>query len=292
MQVLVTGATGWVGSAVVRELLNGGHQVTGLVRSSNGAAALAAIGAGSVIGTLDDLALLQHSAARADAVVHTAFNHDFTRFAENCAQDQRAIAALGAGLADSDKMLLVTSGVAMLAQGRPATEADIPADLPNYPRRSESAARALAQQGIRAATVRLAPSVHGIGDQGFMRILINLARQTGVSAYLGDGQNCWPAVHREDAALLYRLALESGVQQAAYHAIDEAGIPFRQIAAAIAQGLGLPVAERGPEHFGWFAGFAGMHMPTSSVQTAALLGWTAAAPGLLDDLAMPAYFQS
>lgn len=290
MNVFVTGATGWVGSAVVADLLEAGHQVTGLARSAEKAAILAASGATVVQGTLDDHELLRRAASDADAVIHTAFNHDFSRFAENCRQDQRAIEVLGAALEGSSRPLLVTSGVAMLAPGRLATERDLPPGHPGFPRRSEAAAQALARRGVRATAVRLAPSVHGLGDHGFMRILIDLARKKGVSAYLGEGLNRWPGVHRLDAAKVYRRVLEEGVSQPAWHAVADEGVAFKAIAHVIGRHLGVPVEAREREHFGWFADFAGLDMPTSSVQTRALLGWQPVHPGLLEDIDQAGYF--
>lgn len=290
MRIFVTGATGWVGSAVVQELTNAGHEVSGLVRSEKDRARLVANGIDAVLGTLDNLDVLRQAAINADAVIHTAFNHDFSKFAENCEQDRRAIEAIGNGLDGTKKPLLVTSGVALLASGRLATEDDTPPDLPSYPRRSESAARGLALRGINAASVRLAPTVHGEGDHGFIRTLIALAKDKGVSAFIGDGMNRWPAVHRFDAAKLYRLALESGVTRSSYHAIAEEGIPFREIAGAIGRALGVPVESRAPEHFGWFAGFAGMDIATSSRITRELLDWTPTHPGLMADLELNHYF--
>jgi nucleoside-diphosphate-sugar epimerase len=290
MHVFVTGATGWVGSAVTAELIAAGHRVTGLSRTEAKAGPLADAGASVLLGTLDDHALLREAAASADAVIHTAFNHDFAKFAENAAQDQRAIEVLGEALAGSERPLIVTSGVALLAPGRVATEADrLPDDHP-FPRRSEIAARALAAQGGRTTTVRLAPSTHGHGDHGFVPILIDIARQTGVSAYVGDGGNRWPAVHRLDAARLYRLVLEHGANEPAYHATAEEGIAFRDIAEVIGRRLGVPVEPRDQAHFGWFGNFAALDMPASSQRTRALLGWAPTGPGLLQDLDDPAYF--
>lgn len=290
MRVFVTGATGWVGSAVVEQLVGAGHQVTGLVRSPEKAAALAAAGADIVAGTLDDLDMLRDAASAADAVIHTAFNHDFSRFAENARQDQRAIETLGDELAGSGRPLLVTSGVALLAPGRVATEADTPPSDPFYPRRSEAAAIALAARGVRAASVRLAPSVHGVGDHGFIPILVALARETGVSAYIGDGLNRWPGVHRLDAARLYRLALEQGATEPTYHAIADEGVAFKDIAGVIGRRLGVPVESRGRDHFGWFADFAGADMPASSERTRSLLGWEPTGPDLLSDIDQPDYY--
>jgi nucleoside-diphosphate-sugar epimerase len=295
MRVFVTGATGWVGSAVVQELLSAGHQVLGLARSEEGAAALARAGAEARRGTIEELDALRAAAASADGVVHCAFNHDFTRFARNCEDDRRAIEALGDALAGSARPLLVTSGVAYLAQGRAATEDDRPpSPSERMPRLSEAAADAVAERGVRASVVRLAPSVHGDGDHGFVPLLVNLAREKGESAFIGEGLNRWPGVHREDAARLFRLALEKGERGARWHAIAEEGVPFKDIAAAIGRGLGLPVVPKPPAqadaHFGWFAGFAAMDAPASSARTRAALGWSPSRPGLLDDLAQPGYF--
>ncbi|KPC54589.1 SDR family oxidoreductase [Amantichitinum ursilacus] len=288
MHVFVTGATGWVGHTVVEDLLQAGHAVTGLVRSADKAAALSAKGAHVLQGTLDDLDILRQGASAADAVVHTAFNHDFSKFLQNVEQDRIAIEALGSALLGTQKPLLVTSGLARLAPGRLALETDVP-DA-NFARKSEAAARALAASGVRAATVRLAPSVHGLGDHGFVPILIKLAREKGVSAYIGDGQNRWAGVHRTDAAQVYRLALESGVTEAAYHAVADESVPFKAIAEVIGRQLGLPVESREREHFGWFADFAGMDMAASAAHTRQVLGWSPTGPALLSDLDQPGYY--
>jgi nucleoside-diphosphate-sugar epimerase len=290
MHVFVTGATGWVGSALVEDLIAAGHTVTGLARSEAKIAALSATGAKVLRGTLDDLDALRSAAAAADAVVHTAFNHDFSKMAENGAQDARAIEALGSALQGTDRPLLVTSGVAMLAPGRIGTEADLPPFNPSWPRKSEAAARALLERGVRATTIRLAPSVHGLGDHGFVPILIALAREKGVSAYIGEGLNRWTGVHRLDAARLYRLVVEQGATEPAYHAVADEGVAFREIAAVIGRQLGLPVESRGAEHFGWFSGFAGADMPASSKQTQAQLGWKPTGPDLLGDIDQPGYY--
>ncbi|SEJ43736.1 Nucleoside-diphosphate-sugar epimerase [Variovorax sp. OK212] len=290
MNVFVTGATGWVGSAVVQELTRAGHRVTGLARSDDKAAALAAAGAQVVRGTLDDLDTLRSAARAADAVIHTAFNHDFSKFAQNAEQDRRAIETLGAALEHSQRPLLVTSGLAKLATGRAATEADMPGA--SSPRQSDAAAQALAARGVRVATVRLAPSVHGLGDHGFVPMLIRMARETGVSAYLGEGLNRWAGVHRLDAARVFRLAMEQGATEAVFHAVAEEGVPFRHIAEVIGRRLGLPVESRGREHFGWFADFTGADMSASSERTRAALGWTPSEPGLLADIDQPGYYAS
>ena len=286
MHVFVTGATGWVGAAVVDDLIEAGHMVTGLARDPEKAAALAWKGAQVVRATLEDESALRNAAAAADAVIHTAFNHDFSKFPESAALDQRVIEALGSALAGSRRPLLVTSGLLGLPRG--ATEADIP--NPASPRKSETAARALAERGVHAATVRLAPSVHGLGDYGFVPLLIRMAREKGVSAYIDDGANAWAGVHRLDAARVYRLALEQGVTQQAYHAVADESVPFKEIAKVIGRRLGLPVEPRPAEHFGWFAHFAGTNMSASAEQTRRLLGWKPEGPDLLADLDQPGYY--
>ncbi|AMO49958.1 Nucleoside-diphosphate-sugar epimerase dehydratase protein [Enterobacter sp. FY-07] len=290
MHVFLTGATGWVGATVAAELLAAGHQVSGLARNPGKAQALLNAGGNAVYGTLDDHQLLFDAAAKADAVIHTAFNHDFSRFADNCAQDQHAIEVLGNALLGSERPLLVTSGFARLVQGRLATEDDKPGTGPEYLRRSEQAAQTLAEKGVRTASIRLAPTVHGIGDHGFVPNLIALAKKTGVAAWPGNGENRWAAVHRLDAAKVYRLALETGVTQPVYHAVAEEGIPMRDIAIAIGNMLGVPAESRDAEHFGWFATFAATEMAASSERTRKVLGWQPGQRDLLTDLADAAYY--
>jgi nucleoside-diphosphate-sugar epimerase len=297
MRVFVTGATGFVGSAVVQEMLDAGYEVLGLARSAAAAESLAATGAAVHRGSLEDSDSLRRGAEAADGVIHTAFIHDFSKFAQNCEIDRQAIEAIGSVLEGSQRPLLVTSGVALLAQGRVATEDDGPVPVSDaYPRSSEATAMALAARGVLASVVRLAPSVHGRGDHGFVAHLIRVAREKGVSAYIGDGLNRWPAVHRRDAARAFRLALERRAAAAKYHAIDEPGIAFREIAQAIGRGVGVPVVALAPEaaaaHFGWFACFAMIDAAASSQRTREVLGWQPTQPGLLDDIDAAGYFES
>lgn len=286
MHVFVTGATGWVGSAVVKELIGAGHRVTGLARSDDKAATLAAAGAKVLRATLDDLDALRDATTTVDAVIHTAFNHDFSKFAENADQDRRVIEALGSALEGSQRPLLVTSGLSGLPRG--ATESDLPGSA--GPRKSEATAQVLAERGVRVATVRLAPSVHGIGDHGFIPIVIRLAREKGVSAYLGNGENCWSGVYRLDAAKVYRLALEEGVTEPVYHAVADEAVPFKAIAEVIGRHLGVAVEPRDRDHFGWLANMAGADMAASSTRTRSLLGWEPAGPTLVTDIDQAGYY--
>jgi len=289
MRVFVTGATGFVGSAVVKELIGAGHQVLGLARSDAGAQSLAAGGAEVHRGELEDLESLRSGAVGADGVIHCGFIHDFSRFAEVCEVDRRAVEALGETLVGSDRPLIITSGTAMASTpGRAANEEDRPvATVPRVA--SEQAADAVAARGVRASVVRL-PQVHDTVKQGLVTYLIGVAREKGVSAYVGDGLNHWPAVHVLDAAHLYRLAVEKGVAGVRYHAVAEEGVALREIAEAIGRGLKVPVVSKAPEeaaeHFGWLGHFVSSDLLVSSALTQERLGWhpTPTLPGMIADL--------
>jgi nucleoside-diphosphate-sugar epimerase len=288
MRVFVTGGTGFVGSAIVQELIGAGHQVVGLARSDAGAKLLAAAGAQVQRGDLDDLESLRTGAAQSDGVIHAAFSHDWSKFTDSCAQDQRAIDTLGAALDGSGRLLLVTGGLAVIAQGRLATESDPPVPVSaSYPRASEAAAAVLENHGVHTSVVRLS-QVHDTHKQGLITRLIALAREKGVSAYIGEGLNRWAAVHVLDAARLYRVALEKHETAARFHAVAEEGVPLRQIAEAIGRGLGVPTVSMAPEeaaeHFGFLAAFAGLDLQGSSARTREKLGWNPTGPTLLADL--------
>lgn len=296
MRIFVTGATGFVGSAVVQELINADHQVLGFARSEAGAKSLIAAGAQVHRGDIEDLQSLRSGASKSDGVIHTAFVHDFSKFKENCEIDRRAIETLGSALAGSERPLIVTSGLARLVSGRAATEQDsAPPVSDSYPRASEQAAAALAERGVRASVVRL-PQVHDTVKQGLITYLINVAREKGVSAYVGDGTNRWAAVHRLDAASLYRLALERQEAGAVHHAVAEEGVPLRDIAEVIGQGLKVPTVAMSPEeaatHFGFLSMFAGLDLTGSSGQTQRRLGWHPTGPGLIADLENMRYSKS
>ena len=294
MRAFITGATGFIGSRVVRELIGAGHQVLGLARSEAGTAALTAAGAQVQRGDLDDLESLRSGASRSDAVIHTAFQHDWSRFAESCELDRRAIETIGAVLAGSSRPLIVSSGVGV-AQGRAATEDDPPLPAsPSLPRVSEVTAVAMMERGVSAQVMRL-PQVHDTVKQGLITPVIAIARAKGVSAYVGDGLNRWPAAHVTDVARLYRLALEKGTAGARYHAVAEEGVPLKDIAIAIGRGLKMPVVsipqEQAQEHFGFLGFFAGRDAHVSSAQTRARLGWSPTGPSLLTDLGNMDYSQ-
>jgi len=291
MRVFVTGATGFIGLPVVKELITAGHKVLGLARSDDGAKSLAALGADVHRGSLEDIASLHSGAAAADAVIHLAFIHDFSKFKENCEKDKLAIEAIGAVLAGSDRPLIVTSGLAGLgAPGQLATENDIIPDGYAFPRVSEQVALGL--KDVRASVVRL-PQVHDTRKQGLVTFAIEIARQKGVSAYVGEGETRWAAAHVSDVARLYRLALEKPETGVCYHAVAEEGVTMRAIAEAVGAGLKLPVVSLSPEesdaHFGWFSMFAKLDLVASSAITKKKLGWNPVGPGLIDDLKQMKY---
>jgi nucleoside-diphosphate-sugar epimerase len=294
MRIFVTGATGFIGTAVVRELIDAGHQVLGLARSDAAAKSLVAAGADVHRGSLEDRERLRSGAAAADGVIHTAFIHDFSNYGPAAEADRRAIETLGGALAGSDRPLIITSGTLLAQrQGSLATEEDAPS--PSFPRKSEEAALALVARGVRASVLRLPPSVHGNGDHGFVPRLISIAREKGVSAFIGDGLNRWPAVHRIDAAHLYRLVLEKSCAGASYHGVADEGVPTREIAEVIGRQLNVPVVskshEESADHFGWIALFFGMDSPASSAQTQERLRWRPVQPGLIADLNAEHYFE-
>jgi nucleoside-diphosphate-sugar epimerase len=297
MRVFVTGASGFIGSAVVRELIDAGHEVVGLARSAEAGAAVEAAGAEVRRGALDDLDGLRAGAAAADGVIHTAYIHDFSQM-ENAAQtDLRAIETLGAALVGSGRPLVITTGTALIKPGSVVTEDDaIDPATARHPRAgAEPLAKAFASRGVRSAIVRPGASVHDVGDHGFVPVLIDIARTKGVSAYIGDGSNRWPAVHRLDTARLYRLALEKAPAGSVFHAIGDEGVPTRDIAEVIGRHLGVPAVSIAPEdaaeHFGWMSAFFALDAPASSALTQERLGWQPTHPGLMEDLEEGHYFQ-
>ncbi|RZJ71466.1 SDR family oxidoreductase [Flavobacterium sp.] len=295
MKVFVTGASGFVGSAVVKDLLENGHQVLGLARSEESAQALEKAGAKVHRGNIEDLESLKSGVSQADAVIHTAFNHDFSRYKLSCDEDRQIIAALGEAIGNSGKPLVVTSGVGLLSLGRIVTEDDSVPSSEIVPRAaSEEAAIALQQKGVNCYILRLPPSTHGIGDHGFVAMVADMARKAGESVYVGDGQNRWPAAHRFDAASMYRLIVEKQPQQKIFHAVAEQGVAFGEIAKSIGKELDLPVVSQdkasAEAHFGWFLHFASIDCPASSEKSSATLGWQPKHIGLLDDLNSGDYF--
>jgi nucleoside-diphosphate-sugar epimerase len=305
MRVFVTGASGWIGSAVVSELLGAGHEVVGLARSEASAQALTAAGAQIQRGTIDDLGVLRAAAAASDGVIHLAFKHDVAfsgGFEEAAAADRRAVETLGDALAGSGRPFVLASGTALIHPGQTVTERDgrDPAELsqagpgPSERGRTALLALSLAGRGVRSCVLRLPPTVHGDGDKGFMAAIAGIARDKGVSGYLGDGSNRWPAVHRFDAAHLFRLAVEQAPAGSVLHAIADEGVPIRAVAEVIGRHLDVPVAPIPPEqaagHFTWLAALIGLDMPASSTLTRELMGWQPTQPGLLEDLEKGHYF--
>ena len=297
MRIFVTGATGFIGSAIVPELINAGHQVLGLTRSEAGARSLIAAGAEVHRGDLEDLEGLRRRTATSDGVIHTAFNHDFSKFLANCEQDRKVIEAMGDVLAGSDRPLLITSGTGMgnAVPGQPATEDHFDSNHPNPRKASEVAGASVAERGVNVSVVRL-PQVHNTVKQGLVTYLINLAREKGVSAFVGDGLNRWSAAHVLDVAHLYRLALEKTEAGSRYNAVAEEGISMREIAEVLGKGLKVPAVSISPEeaqaHFGWLAMFAGFDMPASSAITRKKLGWNPTGPTLLTDLGNMRYSEA
>lgn len=296
MRVFVTGATGFVGSAVTAELLTNGYRLLGLARSDGGTDHLRRAGAEVLRGDLEAPETLREGARTCDAIIHTGFVHDFSRYALSCAIDRAAIETLGAAIEGTGKPFIVTAGLAGLGgAGRAVAEGDVappPSDL--YPRASDTAARALSARGVPTGIMRLPPSVHGRGDHGFVPMLIDMAREKGRSSYIGAGDNAWPAVHVSDAARAFRLAVERGPNAETYHAAGERGVPFREIAQAIADGLDLPCVslsvDEARDHFGWFVRFTSLDQPASSERTQDLLGWNPTGPDLLTDIREAGYF--
>lgn len=292
MRVFVTGTSGWIGSAVVPDLLAHGHDVTGLARSDAAAERLAAAGAQVLRGDLDTLDVLAGGAKDSDAVIHLAFVHDFGNFAESLRKDRAAIDTIGAALEGTDRPFAIASGTLGLAPGRVATERDTPDPATAHPRQqSAAAALALTDRGVRPLVVRLAPTVHGEGDNGFVPTLVNLARERRAAGYIGDGANRWTAVHRSDAATLFRLAVEKAPAGSVLHGVAEESVTAREIAEAIGHGLGVPAGPATPDDLGWIGPLFALDSPASHALTSELLGWTPTGPTLLDDLAEGHYFK-
>ncbi|MFC6100455.1 SDR family oxidoreductase [Olivibacter domesticus] len=295
MRIFVTGASGFVGSAIVQELLQNGHDVLGLVRSDHAVQQLTTAGASAYQGDVNDPETLRQGASNCDAVIHTAFNHDFSQYKASCEADRRVIELLGEALIGSDKSLVITSGIGLLHYDRLLTEDDpLLSSSDIVPRAaSEEAANAVAAKGVNVYIVRLPASVHGAGDHGFVPLVIDLAQKKSESAYIADGNNHWPAVHRSDAASLYRLIVEKRPALKVFHAVAEEGIPFRKIAEEIGKGLRLPVVSKTGEdaaaHFGWFTHFAGLDCAASSEKTRTALGWETKAADLFTDIASADY---
>jgi nucleoside-diphosphate-sugar epimerase len=295
MRIFVTGASGWIGSAVVRDLVDAGHEVVGLARSDESAGVITGLGAEVQRGDLDDLDSLRRGAAGSDGVVHLGYNHDFSDMQGAAQTDLAAITTMGEVIEGTDKLLLVASGVAGLRPGQLATEQDMP-DPSTHPRiASAEATLALASSGVRSVVARFAPTVHGPGDKGFVATLVGVARERGVSGFIGDGAGRWPAVHRFDAATLVRRAVEDAPAGTVLHVIAEEGIPTRTIAEAIGRGLDLPVESIAPEdapaHFGWIGMFFGADVPASNAATRERFAWDPVHPGLIDDLDAGSYFR-
>ena len=294
MKVFVTGATGFIGSRIVKELIEAGHKVLGMTRSEAGAQSLLAAGAEAHRGTLEDLESLRKGALQAEGIIHCAFDHDFSNFVANCEKDRRAIEALGEALVGSNRPLVITSGTGIGSRGpgRLATEDSFDEHHPNPRIASEYAGAALSKRGVNVSVMRL-PQVHDTFKQGLISPLIEMAREKKISAYIGEGLNRWPAAHVLDVAHLYRLALEKAQAGSRYHAVAEEGISTREIAEVIGQGLNIPVvsipAEKAPAHFGWMAMFAGFDMPASSELTRKWLDWKPTGPGMISDLKQMKY---
>ena len=296
MRVFITGATGWIGAAVVKELLAAGHKISGLVRSQANADALTKAGGKAILGSVSDLDVLRSSAVQADGVIHTAFGLDMSKIAEMSAEDRQAIETFGDVFKGSDRPFIVAGGIGIYPRGEVFTEEmSIGPVIPAFPRATEQTTMAMAERGVRATVVRLPRSVHGIGERhGFIPQLASLAREKGVSAYIGDGENLWPSVHRLDAARVFRLTLEHGAEGGPFHAVAEQGVAFRQIAEAIGRQFQLPVVslsqDEAAAHFGMMAMFIGGNGPASSKRTRERLGWVPQEPGLLADINQPEYF--